>query len=64
MERRGQRASLHLYEHDVIVRGGAVVLGVGKQKLGKHFLLRALVDGQGVVSGHYHHFVYSAEIKE
>lgn len=42
----------HLYEHDVVVVGGVVVLGVGEQMLGQDFLFCALVDGQRVVACH------------
>lgn len=36
---------LYLYEHDVVVVGGGVVLRVGHQHLGQDFLFRALIDG-------------------
>lgn len=46
---------LYLYEHDVIIVGGVVILRVGHQELGEDLLFRALVDGQRVVACHYHH---------
>lgn len=54
---------MYLYKHNVIVVCMAVVLRVGHQKMGHDFLLCPLIDGQGVVSCYYHHFVYPAEIE-
>lgn len=54
---------LHLYKHDVVVVGGAVVVRVGNQKLGHDLLLRSLIDGQRIVTRHDHHSVNPAERK-
>lgn len=45
----------HLYQHDVVVVGGVVVVGVGHQDLGENLLLCAFVDTEGVVACHHHH---------
>lgn len=54
---------MYLYEHDVVVVGGAVVLRVRKQKLRQDFLFCALIDGQRVIPRHDHHSVHPAEMK-